>query len=148
MEGIQRFFGVVLIVIAAIVAIHTVIEPIYHTSTPEHPYSRIWQILIDPLSAISIIVGLEFGYLRMRRTGGNSSIQEFIAANTLFYGFVFVAILFFWNWFGTCKAAKDFTAVSADVRSLVWTFFDALLPVLNAAMGIHLLRLRRIHPTS
>ena len=40
MEGIQRFFGVVLIVIAAIVAIHTVIEPIYHTSTSEHPYSR------------------------------------------------------------------------------------------------------------
>ena len=148
MEGIQRFFGVVLIVIAAIVAIHTVIEPIYHTSTPEHPYSRIWEILIDPLSTISIIVGLEFGYLRMRRTGGNSSIQEFIAANALFYGFVFVAILFFWNWFGTCKAAKDFTAVSADVRSLVWTFFDALLPVLNAAMGIHLLCPQRNRPTS
>ncbi len=139
MEGIQRFFGVVLIVIAAIVAIHTVIEPIYHTSSHEHPYSRIWAI-IDPLSAISIIVGLEFGYLRMRRTRENSSVQEFIAANTLFYGFVFAAILFFWNWFGISKVGKDFTAVSADVRTLVWTFFDALLPVLNGAMGIHLLR--------
>ena len=139
MEGIQRFFGVVLIVIAAIVAIHTVIEPIYHTSSHEHPYSRIWAI-IDPLSAISIIVGLEFGYLRMRRARKNSSVKEFIAANALFYGFVFAAILFFWNWFGIGKVGKDFTAVSADVRTLVWTFFDALLPVLNGAMGIHLLR--------
>ena len=139
MEGIQRFFGVILIVIAAIVAIHTVIEPIYHTSSSEHPYSPIWEI-IDPLSAISIIVGLEFGYLRMRRTRENSSVQECIAANALFYGFVFAAILFFWNWFGISKAGKDFTAVSADVRSLVWIFFDTLLPVLNGAMGIHLLR--------
>ena len=147
MKRIQQFFGVVLIVIAAIVAIQTVIEPIYHTSTPEHPYNRIWKI-IDPLSAISIIVGLEFGYLRMRRTRENPSVQEFIAANALFYGFVFAGILLFWNWFGISKAAKDFTAVSADVRSLVWTFFDALLPVLNAAMGNHLLRPQKNHPTS
>ena len=147
MEGIRRFFGVVLIVIAAIVAIQTVIEPIYHTSSPEHPYNRIWKI-IDPIAAISIIVGLEFGYHRMRRARENPSAKEFIAANTLFYGFVFVGILFFWNWFGICKAAKDFTAVSPDVRSLVWIFFDALLPVLNTAMGIHLLRPQRNRPTS
>jgi len=70
------------------------------------------------------------------------------AANALFYGFVFAAILFFWSWFGISKAAKDFTAVSADVRSLVWTFFDALLPVLNGAMGIHLLRAKINRPTS
>ena len=147
MERIQRFFGVVLIVIAAIVAIQTVIEPIYHTSTPENPYNRIWKI-IDPLSAISIIVGLEFGYLRMRRNRDNPSVQEFIAANTLFYGFVFAGILLFWNWFGISNAAKDFTAVSADVRSLVWTFFDAMLPLLNTAMGIHLLHPQRKPPTS
>jgi len=147
MEGLKRFFGVVLILIGAIVAIHTIIEPIYHTSSSDHPYSRIWKI-IDPLSAISIIVGLEFGYLRIRRTRENPSVKEFIAANALFYGFVFVAILFFWNWFGISKAAKDFTAVSADVRALVWTFFDALLPVLNGAMGIHLLRAKINRPTS
>lgn len=147
MERLQRFFGLVLIVIAAIVAIQTVIEPVYHTSTPENPYNRIWKI-IDPLSAISIIVGLEFGYLCMRRARGNPSVQEFITANTLFYGFVFAGILLFWNWFGISKAAKDFTPVSADVRSLVWIFFDALLPVLNTAMGIHLLRPQKNRPTS
>ena len=102
MESLKRFIGVVLIVIAAIVAIQTILEPIYHTSSTEegaNRYSSTWAY-INPLSAISIILGLIFGYIRMRGIGENSSVQEFIAANTLFYGFIFTAIIFFWNWFG------------------------------------------------
>ncbi len=139
MESLKRFIGIVLIVIAAIVAIQTILEPIYHTSTDESPYSSAWDI-INPLSAISIIFGLIFGYMRMRGVGDNSSVQEFIAANTLFYGFIFAGIMFFWNWFGIMGAASDFTAVSSDTRGLVWILFDAMLPPLNIAMGISLLR--------
>ncbi len=139
MEGLKRFIGIVLIVIAAIVAIQTIIEPVYHTSTDESPHSSAWDI-INWLSAISIILGLIFGYIRMSRVGADSSVQEFIAANTLFYGFIFTAILFFWNWFGIMGFASDFTAVGMDTRSLVWILFDAILPPLNIAMGIHLLR--------
>ena len=142
MEGLKRFIGVVLIVVAAIVAIQTILEPVYHTSSTEegaNPHSSAWDI-INWLSAISIILALIFGYIRMRRVGSDSSVQEFIAANTLFYGFIFTAILFFWNWFGIMGFASDFTAVSMDTRSLVWILFDAILPPLNIAMGIHLLR--------
>ena len=139
MEGLKRFIGVVLIVIAAIVAIQTIIEPVYHVSTDDSPYSSAWDI-INWLSAISIILGLIFGYIRMSRVGSDSSVQEFIAANMLFYGFIFTAILFFWNWFGISSFGSDFTAVSNDVRSFVWILFDAILPPLNIAMGISLLR--------
>lgn len=139
MEGLKRFIGVVLIVVAAIVAIQTIIEPVYHTSTDDSPYSSAWDI-INWLSAISVILGLIFGYIRMRSVGSDSSVQEFIAANTLFYGFIFTAILFFWNWFGIMSFASDFTAVSSDTRGFVWILFDAILPPLNIAMGIHLLR--------
>ena len=139
MNAFKQIVGVILILIAAIVAIHTVIEPVYHTSTEESPNSSIWDI-INPLSAIAIILGLIFGYCRMSRAGENASGPEFIAANTLFYGFVFAAILFFWNWFGISGVGKEFTAVSADVRSIVWIFFDALFPLLSGAMGLHLLR--------
>ena len=139
MEAFKRFIGVVLIVIAAIVAIQTIIEPIYHTSTDDSPYSSTWDY-INPLSAISIILGLIFGYARLSRAGENSSVQEFIASNTLFYGFIFVAIMFFWNWFGIMDIGSNFTAVSHTTRSLVWILFDAILPPLNLAMGIHLLR--------
>ena len=139
MKVFKQIVGVVHILIAAIVAIHTVIEPLYHTSTDANPYSSAWDI-INPLTAIAIILGLIFGCCRMRRAGENSGGPEFIAANTLFYGFVFAGILFFWNWFGISGVGSDFTAVSADVRSIVWIFFDALFPLLSGAMGLHLLR--------
>ena len=139
MEALKRVIGVVLILIAAIVAIHTVIEPVYHTSSDAQPYSSAWD-WINWLSAISLILGLIFGYIRMSRAGDGSSVQEFVAANTLFYGFLFTAILFFWNWFGISSIGQDFTAVSADTRGLVWILFDALHPLLSGAMGAHLLR--------
>ena len=139
MEALKRVLGVVLILIAAIVAIHTVIEPVYHTSSADQPYSSAWD-WINPLSAISIILGLIFGYIRLSRAGDGSSGPEFIAANTLFYGFLFTAILFFWNWFGISNVGKEFTGASTDVRSLVWIIFDALHPLLSGAMGAHLLR--------
>ncbi len=139
MEGLKRFIGIVLIVVAAIVAIQTILEPIYHTSTDESPYSSTWDY-INPLSAISIILGLIFGYIRLSGVGADSSVQEFIAANTLFYGFIFIAIIFFWNWFGIMEVASDFTGASHSTRSLVWILVDAILPPLNIAMGIHLMR--------
>ena len=139
MEALKRVIGVVLILIAAIVAIHTVIEPVYHTSSDAQPNSSAWD-WINWLSAISIILGLIFGYIRMSRAGASSSGPEFVAANVLFYGFLFAAILFFWNWFGISGVGQDFTAVSADTRGLVWIIFDAIHPLLSGAMGAHLLR--------
>ena len=139
MDALKKVIGVVLIIIAAIVAIHTVIEPLYHTSAEEgDPYSSVWDY-INYLSAISIVLGVIFSYSRMSRVGEGSSIQEFIAANTLFYGFMFAAILFFWNWFGILNT-ETFKAVGNETRSTVWIIFDALLPLLNGALGAHLLR--------
>ena len=139
METLKRIIGVVLIVIAAIIAIQTVIEPIYHTSTEDNPYSSTWDY-INPLAAISIILGLIFSYIRMSRAGADASVQEFIAANTQFYGFLFVAIIFFWNWFGISNIGQDFTGAGHGTRSLIWIIFDATIPLLNGAMGAHLLR--------
>lgn len=138
MAALKKVIGVVLIIIAAIVAIHTVIEPLYHTSTTENPYSPVWKN-INIMSAISIVLGLIFSYLRLVRINENSSVQEFIAGNTLFYGFIFIGILFFWNWFGISKM-DVFTAVGPETRSIVWIIIDATLPLLNGALGIHLLR--------
>lgn len=140
MDALKKVIGVVLIIIAAIVAIHTVIEPLYHTSDPnsDNPYSSVWGY-INVLSAISIVLGVILSYVRLNQVGESSGVQEFIAANTLFYGFMFAAIIFFWNWFGILNATT-FTAVGAETRSIVWIIFDALLPLLNGALGAHLLR--------
>ena len=38
MEMLKRIVGVVLIAIGAVVAVHTIIEPLYHVSSAASPY--------------------------------------------------------------------------------------------------------------
>ena len=141
MDMRQRSVGVALIVIGAVVALHAVIEPLYHASSEASPYSTIWSI-INPFMALAVVLGVIFGYIRKRSVdheGGGAPIsREFLTANTLFYGFLFVGILFFWNWFNLLS--PDFTAVGADTVSLVWAFIDAALPLLAGVMGLSLLK--------
>ena len=140
MDGIMKVIGVVLIIIAAIVAIHTVVEPLYHTSTEESPYNNSVWAYINVLSAISVVLGLIISYIRKSKTDENSSVQEFIAANTLFFGYIIAGIFFFWNWFGIINPGQDFTPTQSDTGAIVWIIFDAILPCLNGALGAHLLR--------
>ncbi len=91
--------------------------------------------------ALAIVLGVRFSYIRKRAAnheGGAPITREFLAANTLFYGFLFVGILFFWNWFNF--RSPDFTGVGPETVSLVWGFIDAALPLLSCAMGLYLLR--------
>ena len=47
MDMLRRIAGVVLIVVGVVVAVHTVVEPLYYVSTEASPDSPIWSI-IDP----------------------------------------------------------------------------------------------------
>ena len=40
----KRISGAVLVVMAVVVAVHTIVEPLYYTSTEESPYSPAWGI--------------------------------------------------------------------------------------------------------
>ena len=143
MHTFRRIVGVVLIVTAVVVAVHTVIEPLYYTSTEASPYSPHWS-KINLLTVLAVVLGVIFSYIRKRsvdREGGNAPVtREFLAANTLFYGFLFVGILFFWSWAN--YRSPGFTAVGADAASVVWGIVDALLPLLCGAMGVALIRAR------
>ena len=69
--------------------------------------------------ALAIVLGVRFSYIRKRAAnheGGAPITREFLAANTLFYGFLFVGILFFWNWFNF--RSPDFTGVGPETVSL------------------------------
>ncbi len=140
MDMFRRIIGVVLIVVGAVVAVHTIVEPLYHVSSEASPYSPIWNI-INPFMALAVVLGVIFGYIRKRDVdlegGAAPPTREFLAANTLFYGFLFVGILFFGNWFSLLS--PDFTGAGADTVSLVWGFIDAALPLLSGAMGLSLL---------
>ena len=66
--GSKRIIGSVLIVIGVTVAVHTIVEPLYHVSSEAHPYSPLWTIL-DPLMGLAIVLGLVVGYPRMKHAG-------------------------------------------------------------------------------
>lgn len=85
---IPHIVGVVLVVTAVAVGVHTVVEPLYHASTEDAPYSPFWSVL-DVLMAVAIAIGVAFAYLRKRAAageGGGAVTRDFLAANTLFYG--------------------------------------------------------------
>ena len=141
MNALRQVIGAVLILVGALVAIHTVVEPLYHVSTQASPYSPNWNA-INPLMALAIVLGLIFSCLRKQevdREGGDAPVtRAFLAANTLFYGLLFIGILFFFNWFNLLSPA--YSAVGADAVSVIWAVIDAALPLLLGAQGLSLLR--------
>jgi len=126
---------------AVVIAVHTVIEPLYHASEENQPYSPLWQIL-NPLMVLSVALGLIFAYIRKTRVdteGGDAPVtREFVIANALFYGLLVVGILLLWNWFNLLSPA--FTAIGPETVSLVWIVIDASLPFLLGGIGIYLAR--------
>ncbi len=141
MDMLKRMSGLLLIAIAVVVAVHAMVEPLYHTSSEAQMYSPLW-VILDPFMVLAVVLGLIFGCIRKRgadSAGGSGAItREFLAANTLFYGFLFVGILLIRNWFNQHSPA--FTATGADTISSTWVLIDATLPLLAGAMGIFLLR--------
>ena len=137
---LNRVIGGYLLLVAVAVAVHTVAEPLYHTSMEGQPYSASWQIL-DPIMAVALVLGAVLSYLRKvnANIAAESAItREYLVANTLFFGFLFVSILFFWNWFALLS--PSFTAIGPETASLVWIIVDATLPLVTGAMGVHLIR--------
>ena len=141
MKPLKQIVGVVLILIGALVAIHTVVEPLYHASSQASPYSPAWST-INPLMALAIVLGLVFACVRKQQVdgegGGAAVTRDFLAANTIFYGLLFIGILFFFNWFNLQSPA--YNAVGPDAVSVIWAVIDAALPLLLGAQGMTLLK--------
>jgi hypothetical protein len=91
---------------------------------------------------LAVVLGVVFGCIRKKAVdseeGSGAITREFLAANTLFYGFLSVGILLLWNWFNELSPA--FTAAGEDTTALVWILIDTALPLLSGTMGIFLLR--------
>ena len=138
---LKRISGIVLVVIAVVVAIYTIVEPLLHVSSEEQMYGPLWDIL-NPLMVLAVVLGAIFSCIRKRGVGsegGSGAItREYLAANTLFYGFLFLGILLLWSWFN--KLSPEYTSVGEDASTLVWILIDATLPLLSGAMGLFLLR--------
>ena len=140
MDTLKRITGVYLILVAAAVAVHMVVEPLYYVSTEAQPYSPFWNIL-NPCMALAIALAVLFCHLRMKRVNSEGEsgpvTRGYLCANVLYFGTLFIGILFFWNWFNLWS--PEFTAVGPQAVSLTWGIIDASLPLLLGATGGHLL---------
>lgn len=134
---LKKVCGAYLTAVAVLVGVHTVVEPLYHVSEPGQPYSPFWNLL-NPLMALAIVLGVILTYASRPAADDQAVTRDFVVSNMLFYGLLFVGILFFWNWFNLLNPA--FTAVRGETVSLVWIIIDAALPLLAGAAGIRLLR--------
>ena len=93
------------------------------------------------MMAVALVLGAVRSYFRKvaANNAEESAItREYLVANTLFFGFFFVSILFFWNWFALLR--PSFTAIGPDTASLVWIIVGATLPLVTGAIGVHLIR--------
>ena len=77
---LKQIVGAILLIVGIAVAIHTVIEPLYHASSDGQPYSPFWNIL-NLLMVLSIILGLIFGYIRKKGVdSGDASLPLLLGA--------------------------------------------------------------------
>ena len=132
MQILNRLVGALLLLTAAIVGIYFVVDQL-------EVLPSLWGEL-DYLMALALVLGVIFAYLRKRslESAGLDRIvtRRYFEANLLFYGFVAMAMLFFWNWF---DLLVDADPQDTD-HNIVWIIVDTVAPLLWGALGIFLLR--------
>ena len=132
MDALRRAVGVLLLLTAAIVGIYFVVDQL-------EVLPFLWAE-INYLMTVAIVLGLIFAYLRKRslEAAGLDRIvtRRYLEANILFYGFLLVAMLFFWNWFDRLIDDEP----QGIHRNIVWIIVDTVGPLLWGALGMFLLR--------
>lgn len=132
MDALRRAVGVLLLLTAAIVGIYFVVDQL-------EVLPFLWAEL-NYLMTVAIVLGLIFAYLRKRslEAAGLDRIvtRRYLEANILFYGFLLVAMLFFWNWFDRLIDDEP----QGIHRNIVWIIVDTVGPLLWGALGMFLLR--------
>ena len=132
MDALRRVVGALLLLTAAIVGIYFVVSQLEFLPS-------LWAEL-NYLMALSIALGVIFAYLRKRslEAAGLDRIvtRRYLEANILFYGFLLIAMLFFWNWFDLLIDDDP-----QDIhRSIVWIIVNTVGSLLWGALGMFLLR--------
>ena len=132
MNALKRIVGGLMLLSAAIVGIYFVADQL-------EVLPFLWGEL-NYLMALAIVLGVAFAYLRKRdmEAAGVDNIitRRYLEANILFYGFLLIAMLFFWNWF---DVLIDEDPQDTD-RHMVWIIVNTAAPLLWGALGMFLLR--------
>ena len=138
MHLVKGAVGVFLILHGAAAALFSMAEPLYH-DTKTLGYSPVWAYL-DPMTLAGLLLGAVFAGLQWRAAAAKPADGGWpgqrLTAGLLFYGFLFVGIMFFREYFAELTGRIAFD-VSADV---IYTILYAIYPLLAVTTGVRLLR--------
>ena len=141
-----QIIGWFFIVVGAAVGITIAVEPLIYTSTEAQPYSPLWTYALDPGVFICIPLGALFTYLRKRgldaEGAGGAITWDRLSASALFYGFLFIGILFFWD-LGAQFNWDTFAPGSEGIYGAAWIVIYALFAPLAITLGLRMQRAAR-----
>ena len=133
MVALRRVVGILLLLMAAIVAIYFVVDQL-------QVLPSLWHTLNYPM-ALAILLGVIFTQIRKRKLEADGLdrilTRPYIETNILAYGFIVIFLLFFWNWF---HELVEGDVEASALRSLAWVVIDVVFPLLTASLGARLLR--------
>lgn len=132
MSILIRVAAAFLVAVAASVAVHFVITPIYHPGG-DVPYT-LWEIHNWFMGA-GMIIAVIASYLEKRQMDGDGSddLKLHLEVNTVFYALAALFLLYFWNWFSNLSPNNQ-----ADGQ--YWTVIDVAIPILMGVAGCRLWR--------
>ena len=139
MKTFHAVFSLFLIITGTVVFLHTIVEPVYFTTTEEQPASPLWKI-IEIHAAIALGIGIIYSILLVRNCNKNMALFERLQSNLYLSGFLFCSVIFFRVWFAGVLFRDTFKTMSPDVLMLGWLIFDSTMPILSISLGLHLLR--------
>ena len=130
MSAVRRIAGALMILSAAAVAFFAMFDPFFDDNI------FVWTYL-NPIMFVALALGtlVAFHIKRDAAASVDASAMRRLEAGALFYGFLFVDILFMSNWLDAMLDDSQ-----RDVRFLVWYFINAILPVMVGYCGVYLLR--------
>ena len=132
MSVLIRVAAAFLVAVAASVAVHFVITPIYHPGG-DVPF-KAWEIH-NWFMGVGMVIAVVAAYLEKRQVDGDGSddLKLHLEANTVFYATAALFLLYFWNWFSNLSPNNQ-----ADGQ--YWTVIDVAMPILMGVGGCRLWR--------
>ena len=132
MSILLRVAAAYMVLVAAAVAVHFIITPLYHPGG-DAPFTA-WEVM-NWFMAAAMLITLAAAYAEKRRIDGDSGadLKRYLEANTVFFAAVAVFILYFWNWFSALSPNNV-----PDGR--FWAVIDTTMPIVMGVAGCRLWR--------
>lgn len=131
MESVRHWFGFFHVAVASAVAVQVLVSDSYDADLSD----TVWLVL-NWLMAVAVITAVVFSYRRWRGTDASARGARVIPS-VMLVASTLLLVLYFEQWQSEAGVA---TAALSELRRVMWLIIDILFVVINATVGIQLLR--------